>query len=138
MRGLLPVVVLIASALALSAAPPAAVAKKTAPQVQRDVSKLPERVQTMRSAILEAARTGDITALRPVLESNELMPLFANDSIADPIGYWKENSADGEGRSRCLSPSQFRPAPRNLRLALFPPACSAALLIGTGRWRRSQ
>ena len=98
MRGLLPVVVLIASALALGAAPPAAVAEKTAPQVQRDVSKLPERVQTMRSNILEAARTGDIAALRPVLESNELMPLFANDSIADPIGYWKENSADGEGR----------------------------------------
>ena len=97
MRSLSPSATLIAVLLALAAIPLPAVAQK-APQVQRDVTKLPERVQKMRSDILAAARTGDIAALLPVLESNELMPLFAHDSVADPIAYWKENSADGEGR----------------------------------------
>ncbi|MGI9383106.1 MAG: hypothetical protein ACR2PO_08115, partial [Methyloligellaceae bacterium] len=45
-----------------------------------------------------AARSGNIEAMRPVLESNELMPLVAHDAVADPIAHWKQNSADGEGR----------------------------------------
>ncbi len=68
------------------------------PVIHYDTGELPERVQRMRRDILEAARTGDIEAMRPVLESNELMPLVADGPVDDPIAYWKQNSTDGEGR----------------------------------------
>lgn len=73
-------------------------AESKAPAVEYDAGALPERVRQMRSAILEAARTGDIETMRPVLESNELMPLVADGPVDDPIAYWKKVSADGTGR----------------------------------------
>lgn len=63
-----------------------------------DLSRLPPPVREMRERILEAAKSGDIEAMRPVLESNELMPNFSFGGARDPIAYWKENSGDGQGR----------------------------------------
>ena len=70
--------------------------KKT--EIHTDLSVLPERVRSMRAAILEAARAGDIDAMRPVLEMNELLPTVSFGGSDDPIAFWKETSGDGEGR----------------------------------------
>jgi hypothetical protein len=60
--------------------------------------RLPAPVQDMREAILAAARSGDIADLRHALELIELKPEVADRPVADPIAFWKEVSADGEGR----------------------------------------
>lgn len=67
-------------------------------QLVGDPSRLPEKVAAMRAAILAAARTGDIEALRTPLEWNEIKPEFAEITAGDPIAHWKSVSADGQGR----------------------------------------
>jgi hypothetical protein len=62
-------------------------------------SPLPEAVAAMRRAILKAARSGDLEQMRPVLETNELTPLFSFGGGTDPMAFWKENSEDGKGRT---------------------------------------
>ncbi|MGD9869121.1 MAG: hypothetical protein AB7U38_14105, partial [Hyphomicrobiales bacterium] len=94
----------LAALLATGALPPASSAegKKANPAkppeiLMRDAA-LPAPVARMRDAILEAARGGDIEAMRPVLESNELRPVVSFGGGQDAIRYWKENSATGDGR----------------------------------------
>lgn len=48
--------------------------------------------------ILTAARSGDIEALRPVLEANELKPTVSFGGAEDPVQFWKQTSRDGQGR----------------------------------------
>lgn len=81
---------------ALMFAPCLALAEEV--QLGRDVSKLPPQVQRMRRAILEAATSGEIEALRIPIDMNELHPIFAKDRTPDPIAYLKSASADGNGR----------------------------------------
>jgi hypothetical protein len=69
-----------------------------APKVAYDLAALPEPVQRMLTEIIFAAETGEIEAMRPVLESNELKPMVAAEFVSDPIAYWKKQSADGTGR----------------------------------------
>jgi hypothetical protein len=69
-----------------------------APSWLADPSKLPEKTAAMRDAILAAARTGSIEALRTPLEWNELKPEISGGPAPDPIAYWKQQSGDGEGR----------------------------------------
>ncbi len=69
-----------------------------APKALYDLSALPKPVQRMLTEIIFAAETGDIEAMRPVLESNELKPMVAAEFVSDPIAYWKSQSADGTGR----------------------------------------
>ncbi len=63
---------------------------------------LPVPVAEMREAILEAARSGDIEAMRVPLELNELPPMIGpaegEGSGLDPITYWKRMSVAGNGR----------------------------------------
>lgn len=89
----------LAAALALAALMFAA-APSFAEDIQpgRDVSKLPPQVQRMRQAILRAAMSGDIEALRLPIDMNELPPVFGKERTADPIAYLKSISADGNGR----------------------------------------
>jgi hypothetical protein len=68
------------------------------PQVSYDLHALPEPVQRTLRQIIEAAESGDIEKMRPVLESNELKPMVSTSSVDDPIEYWKKASADGMGR----------------------------------------
>ncbi len=68
------------------------------PKILYDVTSLPEPVKKMRDAILQAARTGDIEEMRPVLESNEIPPVVSFGSSEDPISFWKTTSGDGKGR----------------------------------------
>jgi hypothetical protein len=85
-----------------AAPPPAAKAEKpndvSAPKVLYDLDALPDPVQRMLSEIILTAETGNIEAMQPVLESNELKPMVAAAYVSDPIAYWKEQSADGTGR----------------------------------------
>lgn len=67
-------------------------------EIRTDLSKLPEPVRKMHSAILEAACSGDIEMLRPILEMNELRPTVSFGGADDPIRYWKKTSGDSEGR----------------------------------------
>lgn len=67
------------------------------PEVIYDPELLPENVAKTRKSILEAARSGDIDSLRPVLESSELQPVISYEGVGDPIAYWKSQSADGKG-----------------------------------------
>ena len=69
-----------------------------APALLADPYKLPEKVAAMRDAILAAARTGTIEALRTPLEWNEMKPEISAGPAPDPIIYWKQQSGDGEGR----------------------------------------
>ena len=59
---------------------------------------LPAPVAEMREAILTAARSGRIDELRTPVELNELKPEIASVIAPDPIAYWRQTSADGEGR----------------------------------------
>src|SRR5262245_46312878 len=68
------------------------------PKVLYDFNALPDPVKRMLEQIASAAQSGEIEALRPVFESNELKPMVATDYVDDPIAFWKKASADGSGR----------------------------------------
>jgi hypothetical protein len=68
------------------------------PQVLYDFKALPDPVKRMLMAIAGAAESGNIEAMRPVFESNELKPMVAPSFVDDPIAFWKKASADGTGR----------------------------------------
>lgn len=71
---------------------------KPLPEIHLGEEGLPEPVKKTRQAILDAARTGDIEALRPVLEMNEMPPTLSKDDVGDPIAYLKGISGDLQGR----------------------------------------
>lgn len=68
------------------------------PDIHYGDEGLPDPVRKTRAAILEAAHTGDIEALRAVLETSEMPPVLARGDIGDPITFLKESSGDPEGR----------------------------------------
>lgn len=68
------------------------------PQIHYGVEGLPKPVARLRDQILEAARSGDVEKLRPVLESNEMPPTLSLTRIDDPIDFLKASSGDEEGR----------------------------------------
>jgi hypothetical protein len=75
-----------------------AAGNNSATEILRDISALPETVARMRTAILGAAMSGEIEALRIPVEMNEIPPMAASEKIADLVAYWKKISGDGEGR----------------------------------------
>ncbi|WP_319772942.1 hypothetical protein [Breoghania sp.] len=68
------------------------------PQVHYGADGLPKPVARIRAQILDAALSGDLESLRPVLESNEMPPTLALTDIEDPIDYLKQASGDEAGR----------------------------------------
>ncbi|WP_321499114.1 hypothetical protein [Breoghania sp.] len=68
------------------------------PQIHYGADGLPKPVARIRAQILDAALSGDLEALRPVLESNEMPPTLALTDIEDPIDYLKQASGDKAGR----------------------------------------
>jgi hypothetical protein len=70
------------------------------PTIEYDASKLPEPVRKLREKLLEAARTGDIEKLRPIIEANRAPPNLGADASQeqDPIAFLKSQSGDPEGR----------------------------------------
>jgi hypothetical protein len=71
--------------------------KPALPTIERDPTQLPPRVAAMRTAILEAAKSGDPDRLRVVAQRNELPPLFVKGQKGDPIEGLKSRSGDGKG-----------------------------------------
>ncbi|MCO5063026.1 MAG: alanine and proline-rich secreted protein Apa [Rhizobiaceae bacterium] len=68
------------------------------PEILYDVEKLPEPVQRMRKLLIEAAKTGDIEKLRPLLGTGEnATQLSLADINDDPIAFLKSQSGDPEG-----------------------------------------
>ena len=67
------------------------------PDILRDPSVLPKPVQRLREQLIDAAKSGEIEKLRPILEANEVPPTLSFGSIDDPIEYLKSVSGDGDG-----------------------------------------
>jgi hypothetical protein len=67
--------------------------------ILRDLSLLPEPVARMRQLIIEAAETGDIEALRPLLGLRSTQTQLAiSGTDGDPVDYLRSTSGDGEGQ----------------------------------------
>lgn len=69
------------------------------PEIIYDLSRLPEPVARMRNLLVEAAKTGDIEKLRPLVGTGESMPQISfGDVEGDPIAFLKSLSGDSEGQ----------------------------------------
>jgi hypothetical protein len=65
--------------------------------ISRDVSKLPQDVQAMRTRLLKAATGGDIGALKTIIDAQSEPPTLSFGGADDPIAFLKSASADGNG-----------------------------------------
>lgn len=69
------------------------------PQVQYDVTSLPEPVLRLRQLIMDACLSGDIEQLRPLLGTGEEIPQLSFGNVeGDAIEFLKSLSGDGEGQ----------------------------------------
>ena len=68
------------------------------PIIQYDPQMLPAPVRRMREQLMEAAAAGDLEAMRPMIEVNELPPLVSFGDETDPIAFWRTAGGDPEGR----------------------------------------
>lgn len=68
------------------------------PEVNYDLSKLPEPVRRLHDRLIEACRSGDIEKVRPFLETGDSATQLSFGGIdGDPIAYLKELSGDKQG-----------------------------------------
>ena len=77
---------------------PAEGADQPPPEVQYDLAKLPVPVARLREQIIEAAATGDLEKLRPIIEASDPPPQLSFDRTDDPIAFLKSSSGDEGGR----------------------------------------
>lgn len=69
------------------------------PEIVYDVAKLPEPVRRMRDLIVEAAKSGELEKLRPLIGTGDsATQLTFGDYEGDPLEFLKQTSADGEGQ----------------------------------------
>jgi hypothetical protein len=69
------------------------------PEVQYDLTKLPEPVRRTHDLLLEACKSGDVEKLRPLIDTGENGTQLSFGGVnGDPIAFLKELSADKEGR----------------------------------------
>ncbi|KAB2678779.1 hypothetical protein F9K85_04175 [Brucella tritici] len=79
--------------------PAPAASSKPMPEIHRDFDKLPEPVRLTRERMLEAARSGDIEKLRPLLGvEDKATQLSLEDHEEDVIDFLKSLSGDEAGR----------------------------------------
>lgn len=76
----------------------AASADQPSAEIIRDLSTLPAPVKAMREKIVEAAASGDIERLRPLIEGTPKPPQIMNNESDDPIDTLKNFSGDPEGQ----------------------------------------
>ena len=85
--------------LSPDSAPVPAFASKPLPEIHRDFDKLPEPVKLTRERMLDAARSGDIERLRPLLGvEDKATQLSLEDHEEDVIDFLKSLSGDEAGR----------------------------------------
>lgn len=65
--------------------------------VSNDLSLLPKPVQRKREQLIAAALSGDIEALRPIIEAQANPPTVSYGGPDDAVDYLKTYSADGQG-----------------------------------------
>lgn len=65
--------------------------------VSSDLSLLPKPVAQKRQQLIDAAMTGDIEALRPIVAAQEFPPTVSYGGPDDAVDYLKTYSADGQG-----------------------------------------
>ena len=87
-----------AAPITLAQAGPATGQTEPAPEILRDEAVLPEPVRAMRRQLIEAARSGDIEALRGLMTAQPQPPAVSFGDPGDPIEYLKALSSDAEGR----------------------------------------
>lgn len=69
------------------------------PEIVYDLGKLPEPVRRMHGLIVEAAKTGDIEKLRPLIGVGDNITQLSLGGIeGDPIEFLRELSGDKEGQ----------------------------------------
>lgn len=69
------------------------------PEVQYDLTKLPVPVQKMRELIIEAAKSGSLEALRPLIGTGDNTTMLSlGDYEGDPIEYLRGLAGDEEGQ----------------------------------------
>ncbi|WP_173931270.1 cytoplasmic protein [Chelativorans sp. Marseille-P2723] len=69
------------------------------PEILYDVGALPEPVKRMRQLIIEAARSGDLERLRPLIGSGLSATQLALGALeGDPIDFLREVSGDEDGQ----------------------------------------
>jgi len=69
------------------------------PEIQYDLGKLPEPVRRMHDLIVEAARSGDIEKLRPLVGQGDSMTQLSLTEIeGDPIAFLEGLSGDTDGQ----------------------------------------
>jgi hypothetical protein len=68
------------------------------PPILRSETELPEAVRATRTALMEAARSGDMERLRTLMEAQPEPPSVSLGDPGDPIDYLKALSGDAEGR----------------------------------------
>ncbi|EKF20375.1 hypothetical protein [Nitratireductor pacificus] len=74
-------------------------AGKPAPEIHYDLDKLPEPVRRMHGLIVEACKSGDLEALRPLIGMGESMTQLSLGGLdGDPLEFLRELSGDGEGQ----------------------------------------
>ncbi|GAK72358.1 hypothetical protein RRU01S_25_00480 [Agrobacterium rubi TR3 = NBRC 13261] len=66
-------------------------------QIEHDISKAPEPVRRLRQLIIDAASTGDIEKLRPLVNTGPNQARVDGDSGNDPIAALKSFSGDPDG-----------------------------------------
>ena len=66
-------------------------------RISDDLSALPLPVAQMREQLLAAARSGDIEALRPIMQAQQNPPTVSFGEPEDAVAYLKETSSDKQG-----------------------------------------
>lgn len=66
--------------------------------ILRSESAMPEPVRETWRALIEAAESGHIENLRPVIEDQPQPPMLAFDDVGDPIAHLRSLAGDAEGR----------------------------------------
>lgn len=66
--------------------------------ISRSLADLPPPVRRTRERLIEAARTGDLEALRPIIAGQSGPPVLTFGDAEEPIGYLRQVSNDGQGR----------------------------------------
>ncbi|HSM43317.1 MAG TPA: hypothetical protein VK862_21415, partial [Afifellaceae bacterium] len=67
-------------------------------RIGHDPALLPDPVRKTWQSLVDAARSGDIEALRPLIAAQPEPPVFTFGEIDDPIDHLKSLSGDPEGR----------------------------------------
>lgn len=68
------------------------------PEIYYTDQVLPSPVLRTRNALLQAARSGNLEKLRPILDAGDTKTIVSFGSDDDAITYWKDSSVDGTGR----------------------------------------